>query len=151
MKDENCVFCRIFEGVEEGWIVYEDKDLVVFLDKYPLSYGHLLIAPRDHYKDVVETPPDIVARIFIVARGFGHASVRYLGATGFRIITNKGSSAGQVIFHFHVHVIPRYGFGSPGSIQPREILKEETARRIVEAYRRALEDEDIRNMIIGRI
>jgi len=144
-----CVFCGIASGEEASWRVYEDSEVIAFLDRYPLSYGHVLVSPREHYEDVVKTPPSLVARAFIVARALGRASIKYMGATGFRIVTNAGSSAGQIIFHFHVHVIPRYGLGDPGPIEPRSEITEGAARKIVEAYREALRDPEIAGMISG--
>ncbi len=123
--------------------------MIVFLDKYPISYGHTLVAPKQHYKDVVSTPPSLVSRAFIVARAIGRASVKHLGASGFRIVANTGSSAGQIIFHFHVHIIPRYSYGDPGPIEPRTEITEDIARKVVESYRKALEDGEIGRMIAG--
>ncbi len=146
-----CIFCEIVLRREPAYIVYEDDDVIIFLDKYPLSYGHLLIAPKKHFVDIVDTPPNLVSRIFILARAFGVAAMKYLGATGFRIMTNKGSSAGQVVFHFHVHVIPRYGFGSPGPIEPREIIRDDVANEVVKKLSNALNDEEIRDLMSGKI
>jgi histidine triad (HIT) family protein len=144
-----CIFCGIVKGEEGSWRIYEDREVIAFLDKYPISYGHVLVAPRDHYEDVVKTPPHLASRSFIVARALGRASIKHLGATGFRIVTNTGSSAGQIIFHFHVHVIPRYGFGDPGSIEPRTEIRDEIAREIVKIYKEALKDPEIIDMING--
>ena len=146
-----CIFCRIISRREPAYIIYEDNDTIVFLDKYPMSYGHLLVAPKKHFADVVDTPPNLVAKIFLLARAFGAATMKYLNASGFRIMTNKGSSAGQVIFHFHVHVIPRYGFGSPGPIEPREIIREDVATEITSKLSKAVSDKEIRDLIEGRI
>jgi histidine triad (HIT) family protein len=138
-----CIFCSIAAKNEEAWIVYEDRDLVAFLDKYPISYGHVLVAPKKHYRDVVDAPPEIVGKVFLVARAIGVASIEGLGASGFRIITNKGSSAGQIIFHFHVHVIPRYGEGSYGPITPRAEITREYASDVVDRYIDALKRESV--------
>lgn len=144
-----CVFCRIAGGSEAAWRIYSDNAIVVFLDKYPMSYGHALVSPKEHYEDVARTPPQLVSRAFTVARALGAASIRYLGATGFRILTNAGASAGQIIFHFHVHVIPRYGRGDPGPVEPRSEIRGETASAIVDAYRKALADPEILEMLQG--
>ncbi|HWQ16833.1 MAG: HIT domain-containing protein [Sulfolobales archaeon] len=143
------MFCEIVRGREASWRIYEDNEIIAFLDKYPISYGHALIAPKEHYENVIETPPNLVSRAFIVARALGKAAIKELGASGFRIVANTGSSAGQIIFHFHVHVIPRYSYGDPGPIEPRSEITEETAREIVKSYRKALEDREIKHMITG--
>ena len=144
-----CVFCDIVRGEEGSWRIYEDQDIIAFLDKYPLSYGHVLVSPKEHYEDVIRAPPHLVSRSFIVARALGRASIKYMGATGFRIVTNVGSSAGQIIFHFHVHVIPRYGLGDPGSIEPRAEIRDDIAKKIAETYREALRDPEIVEMMMG--
>lgn len=143
------MFCEIVRGREASWRIYEDGEIIAFLDKYPISYGHALVTPKEHHEDVVKTPPGLVSRAFIVARALGRAAIKQLGASGFRIVTNTGSSAGQIIFHFHVHIIPRYSYGDPGPVEPRSEIVEETARKIVESYRKALEDEELRRMIAG--
>lgn len=122
---------------------------MVFLDRYPISYGHILVAPKEHYEDVTKTPPSLASRAFILARALGRAAMKHLGASGFRVVTNTGSSAGQIIFHFHIHVIPRYSYGDPGPIEPRSEITEEIARRVVDSYRRALDDAEVRRMIAG--
>jgi len=144
-----CVFCEIARGSESSWKVYEDQEIMVFLDRYPISYGHILVAPKQHYEDVVRTPPHLVSRAFVVARAFGMASMRYIGATGFRIVTNTGSSAGQIIFHFHVHVIPRYSHGDSGPIEPRAEISDDIAERVVDLYRKAAQDPEVVGMIRG--
>lgn len=145
-----CVFCGIARGSEGAWRIYSDERIVAFLDKYPASYGHVLVSPKDHYEDVVRAPPQLVSRAFALARALGMASIKYLGATGFRVLTNAGASAGQIIFHFHVHVIPRYGRGDPGPVEPRSEISGEVASAAVEAYKKALEDPEIVEMLEGR-
>ena len=106
---ENCVFCRIIRGEAEAYMVYEDDDVVAFLDKYPVSRGHTLVVPKEHYPYIYEVPDPLLAKLVLVARDVARAQVRALGATGVRIVQNNGSDAGQVIFHVHFHVIPFYG------------------------------------------
>ncbi len=143
----SCVFCNIVKGVENAWIIYEDRDTIVFLDKYPISYGHILITPKDHYSDIVDTPSGLVSKAFLLARAFGAASMEGLGASGFRVVTNKGLSAGQIIFHFHVHVIPRYGDGSSGPITPRAEITSEYASEVVSRYKEALKSEHVSRLL----
>ena len=103
------MFCRIIRGEAEAYIVYEDDDVVAFLDKYPVSRGHTLVVPKEHYPHIYEVPDRLLAKLVLVARDIARAQVRALGATGVRIVQNNGSDAGQVIFHVHFHVIPFYG------------------------------------------
>lgn len=131
----DCIFCKIIKGELPAWKVYEDEDLVVFLDKYPASYGHLLVVPKRHYESVFDAPDDVVAKGFTTAAFFARVWKR-LGAKGVNIVTNAGREAGQMIFHFHIHVIPRWG----GDLawHGKEEIKEEVAKEVVEKLKSAL-------------
>ena len=103
-----CVFCRIVRGEEESYTVYKGNGVQVILDKYPVSKGHLLVLSEEHYEGVQEAPPEVLARVWVVASALARIYRVHLGAPGVNIVTNSGATAGQVIFHFHVHVIPRW-------------------------------------------
>ena len=126
----DCVFCRIVEGSAESYKVYEDDSVVVILDKYPASKGHLLVISRDHYESASKTPPPIVSRAFLVAAGLAKYYREELGAPGVNILANDGAQAGQMIFHFHVHVIPRWR-GDPLSFHGRREISPEEAREVL--------------------
>ncbi|MEB3774622.1 MAG: HIT domain-containing protein, partial [Desulfurococcales archaeon] len=101
-----CIFCAILEGVENAYFVYRRHGLAVILDKYPASKGHLLVIPEEHHEAVQDTPPKLLARAWVAASALAHIYRVRLGAPGVNVLTNSGRIAGQVIFHFHVHVIP---------------------------------------------
>ncbi len=103
-----CVFCRIVRGEEESYTIYKGSGVQVILDKYPVSKGHLLVLSEEHYESVHDTPPEILARVWIVASALARIYRVHLGAPGVNVVTNSGVTAGQVIYHFHVHVIPRW-------------------------------------------
>ncbi|QOJ79393.1 HIT family protein [Infirmifilum lucidum] len=103
-----CVFCRIALREQESFIVYEDEEFMVFLDKYPITLGHALVAPKRHYVNIFDMPEESVARAFVLARKVAEAQLKALGATGVRIVMNNGRDAGQEIMHAHIHVVP-YG------------------------------------------
>ncbi len=105
---EECVFCKIVRGEIPARVVYEDQDVIAFLDINPVSKGHTLVVPKKHYKNMIDAPDDIVAKVYTVAKKIGIASMNALGAKGFNVISNNEKVAGQEVFHFHVHVIPRY-------------------------------------------
>lgn len=130
--DEGCVFCRIIAGKEPGYVVYEDERVVAILDKYPINKGHILVMPRRHYRDIHEIPSDELCRVIETAKVIADAVKRGLGADGVRLIQNNGSSAGQVVFHFHIHVIPYYGHGHRS---PRTELSREEALEVLEKLR----------------
>ena len=120
MKDENCIFCKLANGVFPTAKVYEDEDLTVFLDAGPASKGHALVMPKEHYKNITEVPADLAGKLTSVAAKVGEAQMKALGALGFNIIINTNEAAGQTVFHVHVHVIPRYGNDDMVSWTPHE-------------------------------
>ncbi len=111
MKDEACIFCKIANGVIPSTTVYEDEDFRVILDLGPASRGHALILPKSHFRDLCEADPLLTAKIFPLAGTIGAAMKQGLGASGFNVVQNNGASAGQTVFHLHIHVIPRYEDG----------------------------------------
>lgn len=125
----DCVFCRIVEGKAPAWRIYEDGQFLVILDKYPASYGHLLVVSRQHYTNIFDAPVELVTRAFELATRLARAW-RRLGAPAVNIVTNAGREAGQVVYHLHIHVVPRWG--GPLAWHGREELREETAREVAE-------------------
>lgn len=111
MKDENCIFCKIANGEIPSSTVYEDKDFRAILDISPATKGHTLILPKEHYKDIGELPKELSSHIPQLAARIGEACKRSLGASGYNILMNTGESAGQTVFHCHIHIIPRYERG----------------------------------------
>jgi histidine triad (HIT) family protein len=108
VKKLTCVFCEISRKEKSAHIVYEDKDIMVILDINPISKGHLLVIPKEHHEAIQDTPVRTLVKTWIVASAFAKIYRDRLKAPGVNVITNSGSPAGQVIFHFHVHVIPRW-------------------------------------------
>lgn len=107
-KDNSCIFCKIARGEIPCYKVYEDEEVIAFLDVNPTSRGHTLVVPKTHYEDFTKTPKALLDRCFEVAQIVAQAQIRELGATGVNVISNVGESAGQSVKHFHIHVIPRY-------------------------------------------
>ena len=137
MKDKDCIFCKIANGEIPSSTVYEDEDFRVILDLGPAAKGHALILPKEHFKDVCELDPTVAAKVLPLGAKIGAAMKKSLGCAGFNLVLNNGEAAGQTVFHFHVHVIPRYEGGpsmvtwTPGSEKP-EVLAE-TAEKIKKA------------------
>ncbi|HID05494.1 MAG TPA: HIT family protein, partial [Aigarchaeota archaeon] len=106
--DSGCVFCKIAKG--EAWAakVYEDGDYVAFMDIRPMSVGHTLVAPKKHYAYIFEMPDEEVGRLYAVAAKVAKAVKLSINPAGLNLLQNNGSAAGQVIFHVHVHIIPRH-------------------------------------------
>ncbi|MCC6031567.1 MAG: HIT family protein [Pyrobaculum sp.] len=131
----DCVFCRIVRGEAPAWKVYEDDEFVVILDKYPASYGHLLVVSKEHYVNILDAPLEKSVKSFEIATRLAKAW-RELGAPAVNVVTNAGREAGQMVFHMHIHVIPRWG----GSLiwHGKEELREEVAKEVVEKLRSVL-------------
>jgi len=106
--DVNCIFCKIADGNIPSYKVYEDDDVLAFLDTNPVSYGHTLVIAKEHYDSFLSTPKEIMNKVYNVAQRIGQIQIRVLGALGVNVLTNCYEAAGQTVKHFHVHVIPRY-------------------------------------------
>jgi diadenosine tetraphosphate (Ap4A) HIT family hydrolase len=105
---KDCVFCRIARNEEHASYIYEDKNVIAFLDARPVSEGHTLVVPRRHYENMYAVPDEEVANLFKIVKKVALAISMSEKADGMSIIQNNGSIAHQIVFHFHVHVIPRY-------------------------------------------
>lgn len=113
---ENCVFCNLANGIWDSATLYEDDDFRVILDLGPASKGHALILPKAHYANIYEIPEELAAKAIVLAKKMAGIMTEALGCDGFNIVQNNGEAAGQTVFHFHMHLIPRYkddkaGFG----------------------------------------
>lgn len=106
--NKDCLFCKIANKVIPSNIVYEDEDVIAFLDISQITVGHTLVVSKKHYDSFLSTPPEIVNKVMRVAQKIGIILIHNFKAKGVNILTNCGEAAGQSIEHFHVHVIPRY-------------------------------------------
>lgn len=102
----DCVFCKIVDGSIPSYKIYEDEDILVFLDVNPVSPGHMLIIPKKHTLDVTTIEDEILVKILNKAKDISHLFVDKLGANGFSLVQNNGIA--QEVKHFHLHVIPKY-------------------------------------------
>ena len=126
MKDCNCIFCKIANGEIPSSTVYEDEDFRVILDLGPASKGHALILPKEHFKDVTELDPKIAAKVLPLGAKLGTAMKKSLGCAGFNLVQNNGEAAGQTVFHFHMHLIPRYEGDNQHILwKPTEVTQDE--------------------------
>ena len=106
--DANCIFCKIVAGQVPCTKLYEDEDVLAFLDINPVTYGHTLVISKEHYSTFLSTPKAIMHKRMNLAQTIGPVQIEQLGAKGVNILINSYEAAGQVVPHFHVHVIPRY-------------------------------------------
>ncbi|HWI23267.1 MAG TPA: HIT family protein [Baekduia sp.] len=110
--DPECLFCKLARGEIPAAIVDQDEHSVVFLDIAPANRGHLLVIPREHSADIHEIDAAGLARLHQTAQRMAARLVQRLGCDGVNILQSSGAAAWQSVFHFHIHVIPRYA-GDP--------------------------------------
>lgn len=108
MRDENCIFCKLANGDIPTNIIYEDDMFAVILDASPATKGHALILPKEHAANIYELSEETASRIFVLAKKMAAKMTELLKCDGFNIVQNNGEVAGQTVFHFHMHLIPRY-------------------------------------------
>jgi histidine triad (HIT) family protein len=106
-RPDDCIFCRILDGKEEATFLYRNSRVSAFLDIHPLFEGHALVIPNDHYVDISDVSEESLGEVMKVAQAVSNLMMKNLGAEGVNIMHSTGRPAGQTIFHFHVHVLPR--------------------------------------------
>lgn len=106
--DRNCVFCKIINNEIPSNVIYEDESFKVILDNAPATKGHAILLPKKHFSNIYEMDNETAAKIFTVVRKVSKAMKKVLNYSGLNILQNNGESAGQTVFHFHLHFIPRY-------------------------------------------
>ena len=127
----DCIFCKLAGGEIPTATLYEDDDFRVILDAGPATKGHCLILPKEHYADLYEIPEDLLMKAAAMAKKITVRMTRAMNCDGFNIVQNNKPAAGQTVFHFHIHLIPRYAddrqniLWKPGELTPeaaKEIL-----------------------------
>ena len=126
MKNENCIFCKLANGEIPTATLYEDEDFRVILDASPAAKGHALIIPKEHYANLYELDDELAAKVLVLAKKMITKLTEILGCDGYNIVQNNGEAAGQTVFHFHMHLIPRYrDDGQKIGWKPQEATQEE--------------------------
>jgi histidine triad (HIT) family protein len=127
MNDRDCIFCQIIAGEIPAQIIAEDESTVAFMDINPATRGHVLVVPRRHARDLLEIEPADLQAVAVAAQRVAARMPDRLGADGVNLLNSCGRAAWQTVFHFHMHVIPRYGGDplrlpwTPGEGDPEEI------------------------------
>lgn len=104
----SCLFCKIIANELPSTKVYEDGEVLGFLDIKPVNPGHTLVIPKKHFENIHDMPDALVGKVAVAAKKIADAILK-MGAEGVNIGMNNGEAAGQIVFHAHVHVMPRYG------------------------------------------
>ena len=127
---EDCLFCKIVRKEIPSAIVYEDDWTLAFLDVHPLSLGHVLVIPKEHFENIIDLPEKLVGRVFGTVKLVTEAVNNAFKPHGFTIGINHGRMSGQAVDHLHVHIISRYEGDKGGSIHtvvknpPKEPLEQ---------------------------
>lgn len=144
----SCIFCKIANGDLPSEKVYEDEHVFAFMDITPVTKGHLLVIPKNHYENVYDLPADEASHLFSVVPKLAQAlkeTFQQEGMKGLNVLQNNGAEAGQSVFHFHMHLIPRYdkqedGF-QPGWEPQIETLTHDKIAAFAERVRQLTEAE----------
>lgn len=132
MNMSNCIFCKIIEGDIPSVKIYEDDHVYAFMDIMPLTKGHTLLIPKSHKENVYDLSPEEASNLFSVAPKIAQAIKETFEPVGMNLLNNNGAKAGQSVFHFHLHFIPRYGETDGLGLKWVTKEKEFTSERIQE-------------------
>lgn len=108
MKKEECIFCKIANGDIPSNTIYENSEFKVIMDIAPATKGHVLIIPKEHFSDIYDIDAVTAGKLFQLATVVARALKEVLNCDGMNVLQNNGEIAGQTVFHFHMHLIPRY-------------------------------------------
>ena len=108
MRKDDCIFCKLANGTIPTNSIYEDEDFKVILDMAPAAKGHALVLPKSHFDNIYDMDPEVLGKAVKVGQKVIKHATKVLGCQGYNIVQNNGEVAGQTVFHFHMHLIPRY-------------------------------------------
>lgn len=133
----DCLFCKIIKKEIPAQIVYENEKALAFLDIHPVTLGHTLIVPKEHHENLIDCPENLAPHLLEAIKKVFHAIKKTLGAESFNLNVNSGKEAGQVIFHLHLHLVPRYPDDGL-RLWPGKEVSEEELKNLAEKIRKAL-------------
>jgi histidine triad (HIT) family protein len=107
-RKPGCIFCQIVEGSAPSFQVDEDASTLSFLDLFPVAQGHTLVVTKAHFENVFEATPEALAEIGAASRRVAHAIRTAISPDGLGVFQLNGAAAGQTVFHYHMHLIPRW-------------------------------------------
>ncbi|MEK9201857.1 MAG: HIT family protein [Patescibacteria group bacterium] len=108
MDEKDCIFCKIIRKEIPATHIYEDEHVIAFLDIKPNNLGHSLVVPKEHFPNIYTTPDEVLSRLIAATKKVAIAVKKGVAADGINIANNNEPDAGQLVFHTHIHVIPRY-------------------------------------------
>ena len=108
MPEESCIFCKIIKNEIPSFVLFENDDFKVILDRFPAALGHAVILAKGHYENIFELPESKAATLFPLVKKIATVLHSVFDCDGINILQNNGAEAGQTVMHFHIHVIPRF-------------------------------------------
>lgn len=135
MTKKDCIFCKIAAGEIPSATMYEDEDFRVILDVGPAAKGHMLVLPKAHYADILEMPEELVGKAFVLAKKMAQKMEAVLECDGINVLQNNHEAAGQTVFHFHIHLIPRKKNDKMGINWKAGSLSEEDKEELLAKFR----------------
>ena len=134
LDNDNCIFCKLASGEIPSATIYEDADFRVILDLSPASKGHALIIPKEHYRNLYDLDDELAAKALVLAKKMICKMKDILGCDGYNIVQNNEEPAGQTVFHFHMHLIPRTAGDQAGITWTPGTLTSEDRDEILEKF-----------------
>jgi histidine triad (HIT) family protein len=135
----DCIFCKIISGDLPSIRVYEDHDVLAFMDIGPVVKGHTLVVPKQHHDPITRTPVEVLCRLIRVVQQIAEAQITGLKADGINVTQANGRAAGQIVPHIHFHVIPRFATdGHHWNWVPRQYDSPEEIQSYADRIREAL-------------
>lgn len=132
------IFEKIVAREIPALIIYENNDIISFMDLYPVSKGHVLVCPKVGYKDIFEIPSDILAKLIKVTKMLAEVIKKTFNCDGINLVNNNGAAASQAVFHYHMHIIPRYLNDKVEIIFPHNEISEEIRKSWAEEIKKGL-------------
>lgn len=130
--DPNCIFCKIINGDIPSAKVFENEDVYAFLDISQVTKGHTLVIPKHHEQDIYNLQPDTASKLFSSIPKIAQSIKEKFNPIGLNLLNNNEEAAGQSVFHYHVHLIPRYGKGDGFGAVWKEHSEEYTSEELAE-------------------
>lgn len=137
-RDPDCIFCKILGGAIPAAIIFEDDDIMAFMDAFPASEGHALVIPRAHYADIHAVPESAMLAVAKGVKRLAAAQQQVLEPEGISMSQFNGAAAGQTVFHYHVHAIPRWRGQGERPSHGRRQSDPEQLKALAERLRQAL-------------
>ena len=136
MRKDDCIFCKLANGDIPTNTIYEDENFRVIMDAAPATKGHALVLPKEHFDNIYDIDADVLANAVQVGQKVIKHATKVLGCQGYNLLQNNGVAAGQTVFHFHLHLIPRYEENDTALLNwtPCEITSDEI-KEITDAIR----------------